>query len=62
MDRLLSVKDLQERYKCTPATARKYIREMDHMEKPLMVRARTLMAWEESKMVPSCKQVRRAIK
>ena len=29
MDRLLSVKDLQERYQCGAATARRYIREME---------------------------------
>ena len=62
MDRLLSVKDIQERYQCNPATARKYIREMDHMEKPLMVREKEVMAWEQSKMVPSSRQIMMAMR
>ena len=49
MERLLSVKDIQERYQCNPATARKYIRQMEHLESPLMVSERAVNAWERRK-------------
>lgn len=51
MERLYSVKDIQERYQCNPATARKYIREMIHMEKPLMVSESAIAAWEKRKLI-----------
>lgn len=52
MDRLYSVKDICERYQCKPTTARKLMRDMDHMERPLMVSERALMAWERRKTLP----------
>ena len=51
MERLLSVKDIQDRYQCNPATARKYIRQMEHLEKPLMVSERAFSAWEKRKLI-----------
>ncbi len=62
MDRLLSVRDIQNRYQCNPATARKYIREMEHMEKPLMVPEGSLQRWERSRMYPPAADIRRAMK
>ena len=58
MDRLYSVRDIQERYQCNPATARKYIRQMDHMEQPLMVCERAIREWEQRKTVPSSDRIR----
>lgn len=52
MERLLSVKDICGRYQCKPATARKYMRDMEHMESPLMVTERAVMAWERRKTFP----------
>ena len=52
MDRLYSVKDVCERYQCKPATARKYMRDMEHMENPLMVTERAVAAWERRKTLP----------
>jgi len=49
MERLLSVKDIQERYQCNPATARGYIRQMVHMEKPMMVKEKEVERWERDK-------------
>lgn len=49
MDKLLSVKDIQERYQCNPATARSYIRQMKHMEKPMMVTEKEVERWEREK-------------
>lgn len=46
MTRLFSTRDIQERYSCGAATARKYIRQMEHQEKPLRVTERALEAWE----------------
>ena len=58
MERLLSVKDVCERYQVKPATARKYMRSMEHMENPLMVSERAVKAWEFKKTMPPESQVR----
>lgn len=52
MDRLYSVRDICTRYQCKATTARKYMREMEHMEAPLMVSERAVMAWERRKLMP----------
>jgi hypothetical protein len=52
MDRLLSVQDICARYQCKPATARKYMRDMAHMESPLMVTERAVADWERRKTLP----------
>lgn len=51
MDRILTVEDVMSRYKCSHATARKRMKQMRHMEKPLLVTERSLTAWESLKMV-----------
>lgn len=51
MERLLTVKDIQQRYQVNPATARKYIRQMVHMESPLMVAESAVEAWERKKTI-----------
>ena len=35
MERLVTVKDMAERYGCSLPTARKYLRQMFHYEEPL---------------------------
>ena len=52
MERLYSVKDICERYQVTRPTARKLMRDMDHMEQPLMVSERAVIAWEKRKTFP----------
>lgn len=52
MDRLYSVADICARYQVKAATARKFMRDMDHMEKPLMVSERAVAAWERRKTLP----------
>ena len=52
MERLLSVKDICERYQVKAVTARKYMRDMEHMESPLMVSERAVKAWEYRKTLP----------
>lgn len=62
MDRLLSVKDIQNRYQCSANTARTYIRQMVHMEKPLMVKETELERWENSRTLPPARDIRRAMR
>lgn len=52
MERLLSVKDICDRYQCKPVTARKFMRDMVHMEQPLMVTERAVKDWEQRKTLP----------
>lgn len=49
LDRLLSVKDIAERYGRSEKTAARYMRQMEHMEKPLRVTESALAAWEIGK-------------
>lgn len=52
MERLVTVKDMQERYGCSLPTARKYIRQMaPHMENPLTATQTAFREWEENRMV-----------
>lgn len=51
MERLLSVQDLMARYQCSRQTAIRYMRKMEHQEKPYMVRESVLAAWERSRTV-----------
>ena len=46
MEKLLSAKDIMERYGCKKDTAYKYMRQMPHMENPLRVTVAALMSWE----------------
>ena len=52
MDRLYSVKDICDRYQVKPTTARKFMRDMVHMESPLMVSERAVKEWEQRKTFP----------
>lgn len=49
MERLITVKDVSERYGCTGKTARKYLRQMFHYEKPLTAPLWALTEWEQSR-------------
>ena len=51
MDRLLSVKDMMDRYQCSRQTAIRYIQRMEHQEKPYKVRQSVVEAWERSRTV-----------
>ena len=63
MERLLSVKDICERYQLKDArTARRIMRDMDHMESPLMVTERALAAWERRKTVPPESETRQLLR
>lgn len=61
MVRLYFVPDIQARYGCSPATARKRIRQMHHMEAPLAAPEWAVEAWERDRMVaPAGKAVKTA--
>lgn len=52
MDRLVTVKDMKERYGCSNPTARKYLRQCHpHMENPLAAPEWAVRDWETSRMV-----------
>lgn len=62
MDKLYSVKDICARYQVKTATARAYMRNMEHMEKPLMVSERALIAWERRKTCPPESETRELLR
>ena len=49
MERLVTVKDISERYGCSLPTARKYLRQMFHYENPLAAPQWAFQEWEESR-------------
>lgn len=49
MERLITVKDVSERYGVTLQTARKYIRQMFHYEAPLAVPRWAFDEWERAR-------------
>lgn len=49
MDRLVTVKDVSERYGCSMKTARKYIRQMYHYEDPLVAPRWAFDEWEQNR-------------
>ena len=49
MERLVTVRDIRERYGCTNPTARKYLRQMFHYENPLTAPEWALKEWEQSR-------------
>lgn len=52
MERLVTVRDMKERYGCSNPTARKYLRQCHpHMESPLVAPEWAVREWEESRMV-----------
>lgn len=58
MERLLSVKDMMERYQCSRQTAIRYMQQMEHQEKPYMVRQSVVEAWDRSRTVNPPEQIR----
>ena len=52
MERLVTVKDVIQRYGCSRPTAAKYIRQMiPHMENPLTATEIAFREWEEKRTV-----------
>lgn len=59
MERLFSVSDLMDRYRCSRQTAIRHMQKMEHMEKPYMVTEKALTAYERSRTVRPPEVVRR---
>ena len=60
MERLVTVKDISERYSVSMKTARSYIRQMFHYEKPLTAPEWAFREWERSReKMPECRATRR---
>ena len=51
MERLVTVKDMAERYGCSLPTARKYLRQMFHYESPLAAPRWAFDEWEQNREV-----------
>ena len=52
MERLVTVKDMKERYGCSNPTARKYLRQcFPHMENPLAAPLWAVEEWEDNRTV-----------
>lgn len=49
MEKLVTVKDIRERYGCSHPTARKYLRQMFHYENPLTAPGWALDEWEKNR-------------
>ena len=49
MERLVTVKDMQERYGCSLPTARKYLRQMFQYENPLTAPRWAFDEWEQNR-------------
>lgn len=59
MERLLNVADMMARYQCSRQTAARYMRKMEHQEKPLRVTEKAVSAWERSRTVRPAEEIRR---
>lgn len=57
MQQLLNASDVAARYKCSLPTARLRMRQMKHMENPLMVTEDAVADWERSKMIPGVENI-----
>lgn len=63
MERLYSVTDICELFRVKDQrTARKIMRDMEHMEKPLMVTERAVKAYVARKTLPPESETRRILK
>jgi hypothetical protein len=60
MERLLTVKDVMERYQCCRQTASRIIRQVPHIEDPhLMTYESYLRGWEQRQMNPKVTKIQR---
>lgn len=56
MDRLVTVKEMKERYQCSNQTARRYLRRCDpHLENPLAAPEWAVKEWEDRRTVSTAK-------
>ena len=50
--------DMMARYQCSRQTAIRYMQKMEHQEKPYMVRASVVEAWDRSRTVRPAAEIR----
>ena len=63
IDTIYTVADICAMFKLKdPRTARKFMREMEHTEKPLMVTERAVKRWMEKKTLPPESEMRKILK
>lgn len=63
MERLYSVSDICDLFRVKDQrTARKIMRDMEHMEKPLLVTERAVKAYLERKTLPPESEIRRMMR
>lgn len=62
MKKLLTAKDIAERYGKSEKTAMRYMRQMEHMEKPLRVTEQAVEAWEMSRTYEPQREVPRRVR
>ena len=63
MERLYSVTDICDLFRVKDQrTARKIMRDMEHMEKPLLVTERAVKAYLERKTLPPESEIRRMMR
>ena len=52
MDRMVTVKEMRQRYSCSSPTARKYLRKcVPHLEAPLVAPEWAVLEWEKSRTI-----------
>lgn len=61
MEKLVTVRDMSNRYGCSMQTARKYIRQMFHYENPLTAPKWALDEWEKGREYGPTKKPERII-
>lgn len=59
MEKLLSVADMMARYQVSRQTAIRYMKQMEHQERPYMVRQSVLEEWDRSRTVRPAGEIRR---
>ena len=52
METLLGVREIMARYRCCRQTASKRMKQMKHLENPLLVPEWAVMQWEQEQMEP----------
>lgn len=62
LDRLLTPEEIAARYGKSLRTATRYMRQMEHQEKPLRVTERAVAAWEISRTYEPQKETKKPVR
>jgi len=58
LEQIFRVPDIRKRYGCAESTARKYMRQMRHTEKPLTVTESAIKEWDDERTVHPVREVK----